>query len=81
MKTIFVKPADATRKWYIIDAEGKVLGRVASQIVNILRGKNKPYFAPHHELGDYVIVINAAKLVVTGGKDDVMMITRVHPHR
>lgn len=69
MKTIYVKPADADRKWYIVDAKDKVLGRVAAQVANVLRGKNKPYFAPHHELGDYVIIINAAQAVVTGGKE------------
>lgn len=70
MKTIFAKPAEVERKWYIIDAENQVLGRVATQVVTILRGKNKPLYTPHQEVGDYVIVINAGKMKVTGGKED-----------
>lgn len=69
MKTIFVKPAEVKRKWYIVDAEGKVLGRVAQAVASILRGKNKPEFVPHQEIGDYVIVINADKIQVTGNKE------------
>jgi large subunit ribosomal protein L13 len=68
MKTIFVKPADVERKWYLIDADGKVLGRFASRVVAILRGKNKPVFAPHWDLGDSVVIINAEKVKVTGRK-------------
>jgi large subunit ribosomal protein L13 len=68
MKTIFVKPADVERKWYIIDADGKVLGRLASRVVAILRGKNKPEYAPHWDLGDSVVIINAGKIRVTGRK-------------
>ncbi len=68
MKTVFVKPADAERKWFVIDAEGKVLGRVAARVASILRGKEKAIFAPHHELGDYVVVVNADKIAVTGRK-------------
>ena len=68
MKTIFVKPREVVRKWYLIDAEGKVLGRVAVKAAELLRGKHKPLFTPHQEIGDYVIVINAAKVVVTGKK-------------
>lgn len=68
MKTVFVKPAEAERKWYVIDAEGKVLGRVAARVASILRGKEKAEFAPHQEVGDYVVVINADKIVVTGRK-------------
>ncbi len=70
MKTIFVKPAEIKRKWYLIDAENQVLGRVAVQAADILRGKNKPEFVPHQEVGDYVIIINAEKAIVTGGKED-----------
>ena len=70
MKTIFLKPKDVERKWHVIDAEGKILGRVAVQAVNLLRGKNKPWFVPHQEIGDYVIIVNAEKAVVTGGKED-----------
>jgi large subunit ribosomal protein L13 len=68
MKTIFVKPREVTRKWYLIDAEGKVLGKVAAKAAELARGKHKPEFTPHQEVGDYVIIINAAKAVVTGRK-------------
>ena len=69
MKTIFVKPKDIVRKWYLIDAKGKILGRLAAQIATILRGKHKPSFSPHQEMGDYVVVINADQIVVTGRKE------------
>jgi large subunit ribosomal protein L13 len=68
MKTVFVKPASVERKWYVIDAEGKVLGRVAAKVASILRGKNKAIFVPHQEVGDFVVIVNAAKIVVTGRK-------------
>jgi large subunit ribosomal protein L13 len=68
MKTIFLKPADATRAWFLIDAEGKVLGRLASRVVGILRGKNKPTFSPHWDEGDSVIIVNAEKVKLTGRK-------------
>jgi large subunit ribosomal protein L13 len=68
MKTIFVKPDEVEHKWYLIDAEGKVLGRLASRVVAILRGKNKPEYAPHWDMGDSVVIINADKIVVTGRK-------------
>ena len=68
MKTVFVKPASVERKWYIIDAEGKVLGRVAAKVASIVRGKNKAIFVPHQEVGDFVVVINADKIKVTGRK-------------
>ena len=68
MKTVFVKPADVERKWFVIDAEGKVLGRLATRIASIVRGKEKAIFAPHQEIGDYVVVINADKIVLTGRK-------------
>ncbi len=68
MRTIFVKPADVERTWYVIDAEGKVLGRLASRVVGILRGKNKPTFSPHWDTGDSVIIVNAEKVLVTGNK-------------
>ena len=64
------KAADITRKWYVVDAEGLALGRVASQVANILRGKNKPIYTPNVDTGDYVIVINAQKVVLTGKKLD-----------
>ncbi|MDR2535521.1 MAG: 50S ribosomal protein L13 [Treponema sp.] len=68
MKTVFIKPAEAERKWFVIDAEGKVLGRVAAKAASIVRGKEKPSFAPHQEVGDFVVVVNADKIVVTGHK-------------
>ncbi|MCR4927216.1 MAG: 50S ribosomal protein L13 [Lachnospiraceae bacterium] len=68
MKTIMATPANIERKWYIVDAEGQTLGRLASQVAAVLRGKNKPIFTPHMDCGDYVIVINAEKIKVTGKK-------------
>ncbi|MDC7226336.1 MAG: 50S ribosomal protein L13 [Spirochaetales bacterium] len=68
MDTIYVKPKDVERKWWIIDAEGKRLGRVAVKAVELLRGKHKPEFVPFHEMGDYVIIINAGKVEVSGNK-------------
>jgi large subunit ribosomal protein L13 len=68
MKTIFVKPKDLERKWFVIDVEGKSLGRAAARIASIVRGKEKAVFAPHQETGDFVVVINADKIVVTGRK-------------
>lgn len=70
MKTYLAKPGEVERKWYVIDAEGKVLGRLASQIAAILRGKNKPQFTPNVDCGDFVIIINAEKVVLTGKKMD-----------
>lgn len=70
MNTFMAKSADVQRKWYIVDAEGVVLGRLASQIASVLRGKNKPIYTPHVDTGDYVIVINADKVVLTGKKLD-----------
>ncbi len=68
MDTIFVKPKDIERKWYVIDASGKRLGRVAVKAANLLRGKHKPEYVPHQEVGDYVIIINADKVEVSGNK-------------
>ena len=68
MKTVFVTAATAERKWYIIDAAGKPLGRVSAKAASILRGKNKPTYTPSQETGDYVIVINADKVAITGRK-------------
>jgi len=70
MKTYSARAADLDPKWYIIDAEGQVLGRLASQIAQILRGKHKPTFTPHLQSGDFVIVINAEKIAVTGKRMD-----------
>jgi large subunit ribosomal protein L13 len=68
MKTFSAKPHEVTRGWYLIDAEDEVLGRVATEIARRLRGKHKPEFTPHVDTGDYIIVVNAAKLRVTGNK-------------
>ena len=68
MKTFMASPATIDRKWYVIDAEGKPLGKVAVEAANLLRGKNKPTFTPHVDCGDFVIVINAEKAVLTGKK-------------
>ena len=68
MKTIFVKPADIERKWFIIDVEGKPLGRAAARIASIVRGKEKAVYTPHQETGDYIVVVNAEKIAVTGRK-------------
>jgi large subunit ribosomal protein L13 len=68
MNTLFVKPADIERKWFVIDAEGKVLGRVAAKAAAIVRGKEKTVYAPHQETGDYVVVVNADKIAITGQK-------------
>ena len=70
MKTFMPKAADIQRKWYVVDAEGQVFGRVASQVADILRGKNKPIYTPNVDTGDYVIIINADKVVLTGKKLD-----------
>ena len=70
MKTFMANPAKIDRKWYAVDAEGQTLGRLASEIAKVLRGKNKPEFTPHIDTGDYVIVINAEKIQVTGKKMD-----------
>ncbi|WYP26730.1 50S ribosomal protein L13 [Alkalihalobacillus sp. FSL W8-0930] len=66
--TYMAKPGQVERKWYIIDAEGQTLGRLASEVASILRGKNKPTFTPHIDTGDFVIVINASKIELTGNK-------------
>lgn len=68
MKSYMAKPGSVERKWYLVDAEGMVFGRLASQVASILRGKNKPEFTPHVDTGDYVIIINADKVVFTGNK-------------
>ena len=70
MKTFMASPATIERKWYVVDAEGQTLGRLASEIAKVLRGKNKAIFTPHIDTGDYVIVINAEKMKVTGKKMD-----------
>ena len=70
MKTFMASPATIERKWYVVDAEGCTLGRLASGVASVLRGKNKPQFTPHVDTGDYVIVVNADKIKVTGKKMD-----------
>lgn len=70
MKTFMANPAKIDRKWYVVDAEGKTLGRLASEVAKVLRGKNKPEYTPHVDTGDYVIVVNAEKIHVTGKKLD-----------
>ena len=70
MKTFMASPATIDRKWYVVDAEGKTLGRLASEVAKVLRGKNKTIFTPHIDTGDYVIVVNAEKIKVTGKKLD-----------
>lgn len=73
MKTYSAKPTDVTRKWYVIDASEAPLGRVSTQIAKLLTGKDKPMFTHHIDTGDYVVVINAEKVVVTGSKMDTKM--------
>ena len=70
MKTFMASPATIDRKWYVVDATDMTLGRLASEVAKVLRGKNKPIFTPHIDTGDYVIVVNAAKVKVTGKKLD-----------
>ena len=70
MKTFMANPDKIDRKWYVVDAKGVTLGRLASEVASVLRGKNKPEFTPHADCGDYVIVINAAQVKVTGKKLD-----------
>jgi large subunit ribosomal protein L13 len=70
MKTYSAKPGEITREWYLVNAEGKTLGRLATQIADTLRGKRKPQYTPHVDTGDFVIVVNAEKIHVTGNKLD-----------
>lgn len=76
MKTYVTKPAEVERSWYVVDAEGKTLGRLATQIATLLRGKHKPIYSPSVDCGDYVIVINAEKIQVTGRRLDQKMYYR-----
>jgi len=75
-KTLSAKPHEIERTWYVVDAEGKTLGRLATEIARILRGKHKPIYTPHVDTGDYVIVINADKVRVTGNRLDQKMYYR-----
>lgn len=70
MKTTAFKEADIQRKWYVVDADGQVLGRMAAEIAAILRGKHKPIFTPNQDLGDHVVIVNAEKVVLTAGKEE-----------
>ena len=70
MNSFMANPAKVERKWYVVDATGYTLGRLASEVAKVLRGKNKPVFTPHVDTGDYVIVVNADKIKVTGKKLD-----------
>ena len=70
MNTFMASPATIDRKWYVVDATDMTLGRLASEVAKVLRGKNKPIFTPHMDTGDYVIVVNAEKVKVTGKKLD-----------
>jgi large subunit ribosomal protein L13 len=76
MKTFSAKPAEVKRDWYVIDAEGKTLGRLATEIARRLRGKHKPEYTPHVDTGDYIIVVNAEKVAVTGNKETDKMYYR-----
>jgi large subunit ribosomal protein L13 len=73
MKTWNAKPGEVERTWYLVDAEGKTLGRLATQIADMLRGKGKPQYTPHVDTGDFVVVVNAEKIAVTGKKLDEKM--------
>ena len=75
-KTFNLKPGEVTRRWYVVDAEGKTLGRLATQIADTLRGKGKPEYTPHVDSGDFVVVVNAEKIHVTGNKLDQKMYHR-----
>ena len=70
VRTFSPKPSDVDRAWYVVDADGLVLGRMCSEVARVLRGKHKPVFAPHVDMGDHVIVVNAAKVVMTADKAD-----------
>jgi len=69
METTSIRAEDITRDWYLVDADNQTLGRLASRVAQILRGKNKPYFTPHMDMGDFVVIINAKKVKVTGNKE------------
>lgn len=76
MKTYTPNPNELKKKWYLVDAKGKVLGRLASEVAKILRGKNKPEFTPHLDLGDFIVVINADRVILTGKKEK----TKIYYH-
>jgi large subunit ribosomal protein L13 len=76
VRTYSPKASEITRSWHVVDAEGMVLGRVATEVARILRGKHKPIYAPHMDTGDFVIVVNADKIVLTSGKADTKLVRR-----
>ena len=76
MKTYSAKPGEIAREWYLVDAQGQTLGRLATQIADTLRGKRKPQYTPHIDTGDFVVVVNAEKIAVTGNKLDAKMYYR-----
>ncbi len=76
IRTYTPRESEIERRWYIVDAEGQTLGRLATQIATVLRGKHKPTYTPHMDVGDYVIVVNAEKVRVTGGKESKKMYYR-----
>jgi len=80
-RTFMAKPGSVERKWYVIDAKGKTLGRLASQVAAVLRGKHKPQYTPHVDTGDFVIVVNADKVRLTGKKWDKKMYYFQRSHR
>ena len=80
MKSYIAKPNEVEKKWYVVDADGKTLGRLATQIALILRGKHKPEFTPHVDTGDFVVVVNAEKVVLTGKKLDQSFHTHYTGH-
>ncbi|MBK1674301.1 50S ribosomal protein L13 [Ectothiorhodospira shaposhnikovii] len=69
MKTFSAKPAEVTRDWYVVDASGKTLGRLASEVARRLRGKHKPVYTPHVDTGDYIVIVNASKVRLSGNKE------------
>lgn len=81
MKTTIPKETDIQRSWYLVNASDKVLGRLAVRIANVVRGKHKPIFTPHIDTGDYVIVVNASKVKLTGKKEDQKMYTSYSGYR
>lgn len=76
MRTFSTKPSDIERRWFVVDADGLVLGRMATEVARVLRGKHRPIFAPHLDAGDHVIVVNASRVVLSGGKAETKLAYR-----